>query len=161
MSETYEVNGVEVETYDKQVFSEYRSKWTRKEEQTEVDVVNHIVPQYSKHFPDPGEYPDEVYEETGCIPHEEVLDELVIGDEVLFWTGPPCNENSYLMTGIVRDLPPVKYHRIGKESIISEDHITTGAGNRKQMSKSTDGLMGEIQSDVRIDCIVAINPEKA
>jgi len=152
MSDSYEVNGRTVETYDKDAFADYRSKWTRDEEVTEVDEDNHEVPQYSKHFPSVGEYPDEVYEETGCIPVDEARERLSLGDRVVFWNGPPCNENSYLQDSIVQELPPVEYHRIEKPSIMSDEHIT--CHNGQKMGE----MFGPIQSQVRVDCIVLINP---
>lgn len=152
MSDTYTVNGREVETHDKDAFSDYRSKWTRDEDATEVDVENHVAPQYSKHFPAAGEYPEEVYDATGCLPVEEVRERLSLGDRVVFWTGPPCNENAYLSDSTVRELPPVEFHRPGEESITSHDHVTCHNG------QSFDDLFGPIQWQIRVDCIVAINP---
>jgi hypothetical protein len=150
--ETYTVNGQEVESHDKDAFDDYRSNWTRDEDVTEVDEEGHVAPQYEQHFPAAGEYPDEVYEETGCIPVEEVRERLSIGDRVVFWTSPPCNENAYLTDSTVRGLPPVEFHRPGEPSFMSEDHITCHNG------QALDELFGPVTWQVRVDCIVAINP---
>lgn len=159
MSKTYTVNGRKVETYDKSAFSEYRSKWTRDEDATNVDVENNVVPQYGKYFPEAGGYPDEVYEETGCMPADEFLENVSIGDTVLYWNGPPCNENAYLTTAIVRELPPVEYHRPRKPSVMSDNHFVGGSGNTKQLARASGGLFGEMTHQGRIDCVVAINPD--
>lgn len=144
------INGKDVQLYDKDAFSDYRSQWTRKEDTTEVDLENKIAPQYEKHFPPAGEYPSEVYENCACIPIDEL--DLSIGDEIVFWNGPPCNENSYLKISTVQNLPPVEFHRIGKPSIMSDDHVTCHNG------QPVGNLLGPIRNQVRIDCIVKINP---
>lgn len=144
------IDGRVVQLYDKDAFSDYRSQWTRKKEATEVDLENKIAPQHEKHFPPAGEYPSEVYENCECIPMDEL--DLSIGDEVLYWNGPPCNENAYLQTNTVQELPPVEFHRIGKPSIMSDDHIICHNG------QPLGSLMGPIQDQVRLDFIVRVNP---
>lgn len=158
MSDSYEVNDEVVSTYDKSVFEDYRSKWTRDPDVEEVNEDTGMVPQYSKFFPAAGEYPDEVYEACGCLSPDEALDQISLGVEVLYWTGPPTNENAYLSTGYVRKLPGFEMPRPAKESIWTDDHLELGSGNNIDRG----GLLsGEMKSHVRIDCIVAVNPEQA
>ncbi|UBF23066.1 hypothetical protein HCTV-16_gp83 [Haloarcula virus HCTV-16] len=117
MSDSYEVNGEVVSTYDKSAFDDYRSKWTRDPEVEEVDEDNLMVPQYEKYFPAAGEYPSEVYEATGCLSPDEALDRVSVGDTILVWNGPPTNENAYLVTGKVKRLPGFEMPRPAKDSI--------------------------------------------
>lgn len=151
MSDKVTIDGREVELYDKDAFSDYRSKWERDENVTEVDEEANVVPQYSKHFPPAGEYPDEVYEATGCIPVEEVEEQLSIGDEIVFWNGPPCNENAYLMSSTVRKIGGVEVTHGLDETVISDEHVMCHNGQKM------GAMMGPIQSHVRMDCIVLIN----
>jgi hypothetical protein len=157
MSDSYEVNDEVVSTYDKSVFEDYRSKWTRDPDVEEVNEDTGMVPQYSKHFPAAGEYPDEVYEACGCLDPEEALERLSVGDEVLFWNGPPTNENAYLQTGTVKRLPGFEMPRPAKDSIWTDEHLEITHG---QVDRN-GGLFGEMLSHCRIDCIVAVNPEEA
>ena len=158
MSSDYNVNGEVVSTYDKSVFEDYRSKWTRDPDVEEVNEETGMVPQYEKHFPPLGEYPDEVYEATGCLDHEDVEERLSLNDEVLYWTSPPTNENAYLSTGYVRSLPPWERPMMGKPSEVTHRHVELGSGNNIDRG----GLLsGEMKSSARLDLIVAINPEEA
>lgn len=153
MTETVIVNDEEVQTYDKSAFEDYRSKWTRRPDVIEVDEDEYLVPQYSHNFPPVDEYPDEIYEETGCMPVDEVQEKLALGQDVIFWNGPPCNENAYLQMSIVQELPPVEYYRINKPTTMSDEHIT--CHNGRPMGK----MFGPIQSQVRLDCIVALGDD--
>lgn len=157
MSDSYEVNGRVVSTYDKSAFEDYRSKWTRDPDVEEIDEENLMVPQYKKFFPAPGEYPDEVYEATGCLSPEEALENVSVGDTVLVWNGPPTNGNSYLTAGKVKKMPPFEMPRPGKDSIMTDDHLMLTYG---QVDRN-GGLLGEMRSYERIDCVVAVNPEVA
>lgn len=158
MSDTFEVNDRVVETYDKSAFEDYRSKWSRDPDVEEVDEDTGEVPQYSKNFPAAGDYPDEVYEATGCLSPGEALEAVSIGDEVLYWTSPPTNGNAYLSTGYVRKLPGFEMPRPGRDDAWTDDHLELGSGT----SVDRDGILGgEMVSHVRTDCVVAVNPEVA
>lgn len=148
--EQFTIDGTVVQTFDKDVFSDYRSKWTEAEDATEVDLENAVVPQYSKHFPEVGNYPEEVYEECLCLPVEEVRSKLSVGTRILFWTGPPCNENTYLADSTVREMPPVEHQpTIGEPPVTSDGHIKCHNG------RPMGGGFGPITWTVRLDCIVA------
>ncbi|AGM11940.1 hypothetical protein DNAM5_80 [Haloarcula californiae tailed virus 1] len=157
MSDSYEVNGEVVSTYDKSAFDDYRSKWTRDPEVEEVDEDNLMVPQYEKYFPAAGEYPSEVYEATGCLSPDEALDRVSVGDTILVWNGPPTNENAYLVTGKVKRLPGFEMPRPAKDSIWTDEHFQLTYG---QVDRN-GGLLGEMRSYERIDCVVEVNPEVA
>lgn len=151
MVDTLTIDDRTVSTFDKDVFSDYRSTWTRDEDATEVDIESRTVPQYSKHFPAVGEYPDEIYENCGCLPVDEVRDRLRVGQEVVFWTSPPCCDNAYLADSVVRELPPVEHtHTIGEPAVVSDGHIKCHNG------QAFGAGFGPMTWTVRLDCIVRL-----